>query len=122
MSQLSKLELYIKKTGTPTNDLTISIRSSPTGTDLTTINIPPSSITTTYTWTEIDIPDTSVTPGNTYYITLHTTGGDSSNCYTWGFGYYTPYTNGVFWYSGNSGTTWSQYPQYDFAFKTYGSP
>jgi VCBS repeat-containing protein len=121
MSTLSKLELYIKKIGTPTNDLTVIIRSSLTGADLTSINIPAGSISTSYNWIELDIPDISVTPGNTYNIVLRTSGGDSSNCYAWGFGYYTPYTNGAFWYSSNSGSSWTQYPQYDFCFRTFGS-
>jgi VCBS repeat-containing protein len=122
MSSLSKLELYIKKIGSPTDDLTVAIRSSLTGADLTSISVPASSIGTGYSWVEFDIPDVSMTPGNTYYIVLRTNGGSSSNSYSWGFGYYTPYTNGVFWFSSNSGGTWSQYPQYDFCFRTFGAP
>jgi hypothetical protein len=117
---LTKIELLIYKKGNPTQDLTVSIRNSLTGTDLTTKSLTPSQIPTTQTWIEFDFTDITVTPGNTYYILTSTAAPSISDNYVWRFGYNTPYTNGMLHFSSNSGSSWYNYIQYDFGFRTYG--
>jgi VCBS repeat-containing protein len=120
LETLTRVELRVRRRGNPPNNLVVSIRDSLTGEDLTVISKPPSEIPSTVSWIDFDFEDISVTPGETYYIVLRTTGGNSLNSYIWKFGYNTPYTDGEMWFSSNAGASWSRYPQYDFCFKTYG--
>jgi len=120
IDELTMIELLIGKNGVPAGDLTVSIRSSLTGADIESITVPESSIPETAGWVEFDLPDMDVTSGNTYYIVVHTSGGNSVNCYTWNFGYNTPYTDGAFQFSSSGGSSWTEYLPYDFCFITYG--
>ncbi|HEC89674.1 MAG TPA: tandem-95 repeat protein, partial [Thermoplasmatales archaeon] len=121
LETLTKIELYIKKTGSPSENLELLVReNSIDGPTIASITLPPTAISTSYQWIEFDITDTTVTPGNNYYIILHTNGGSASNSYYWAFSSTNTYTNGSLWFSSNSGTTWNQYTQYDTCFKTYG--
>jgi VCBS repeat-containing protein len=120
LGTLTRIELYMQRRGNPPNNVVVSIRESLTGEDLVVIYKSPSEIPSTVDWVEFDFEDISVTPGNTYYIVLRTTGGNSLNSYIWKFGYNTPYTDGEMWYSSNAGSSWTRYPQYDFCFRTYG--
>ena len=117
---LTRVEVYMRKAGSPPSDVVLSVRSSLTGADLVSVSKPASQIPTSNGWVEFDFSDLTVTPGSTYYLVLKTTGGSSTNCYYWGYGSNTPYTNGMLWYSTNGGSTWTQYSQYDFCFKIYG--
>jgi hypothetical protein len=119
-SVLTRVELYIRKVGNPPSALTLSVRSSLTGADLVKISKPASQITRSFSWVEFNFNDLTVTPGSTYYLILRNTGGSITNSYYWGYGTSNPYTNGVYWLSLNSGSTWKQSATYDFCFKTYG--
>jgi hypothetical protein len=120
LGTLTRVELYMKKAGTPPADITLSIRSSISGSDLVSVSKTASAISTTNSWVEFDFTDLTVTPGNTYYLVLKTTSGTSTNCYYWGYGTGSPYTNGNLWYSATGGSSWTEYATYDFCFKTYG--
>jgi hypothetical protein len=120
LGSLTSAQLYMRKIGSPPGDVVLSIRSSLTGADLVSLSKPASQIPTSIGWVTFDLADLTVTSGNTYYLVLKTTGGDSTNCYYWGYGSGTSYTNGALWTSSDSGITWHQYTQYDFCFKTYG--
>jgi len=117
---LTRIELLIGKRGTPGGDVTVSIRSSLTGADIESITIPEGSIPLTATWFEFDLPDMSITSGNTYYIVVHSSGGNSANCYLWNFGYNTVYTDGALQFSSNADSSWTEYGTYDLCFRTYG--
>ena len=117
---LTKVTLYVGKTGSPSSDLVVSIRSSRTGPDLVSVSKPSGSIPSSISWVEFDLPDYTVTPGSTYYLVVRTSGGSATNNYLWAYGYYNPYTNGSFWMSTNAGSSWTEYATYDFCFKTYG--
>jgi hypothetical protein len=114
------VEVYIKKAGSPSSILTLSVRSSFTGIDLASVSKSASQIPTTKSWVEFDFSDLIVNPGSTYYLVLKTNGGNSKNCYNWWYGMSTPYTNGMQWTSANGGRKWTQSTSYDFCFKTYG--
>ena len=118
INSLTKVQLLIGKRGTPGGDITVSIRSSLTGADIESVTIPESSIPLTATWFEFDLPDMSITSGNTHYIVVHSSGGNSANCYLWSFGYNTAYTDGAFQFSSNTGSYWEEYSPYDFCFTT----
>ncbi len=117
---LTRIELLIGKRGTPGGDLTVSIRSSITGADIESITVSEGSIPTTADWIDFDLPDMSITSGNTYYIVVHSSGGNSANCYLWNFGYNTAYTDGALQFSSNADSSWTEYSAYDLCFKTYG--
>ena len=120
VTSLTRVEVYIRKTGTPASDMVLSIRSSLRGADLVSVSKPASQIPTTISWVEFDFSDLTVTPGSTYYLVLRTSGGSSTSCYYWGYGSSTPYTNGMRWNSMNSGSAWTQSASSDFCFKIYG--
>jgi len=120
LDTLSKVELLIGKSGAPPGDIVVSIRSSLTGGDLGSVALSSGSVPTGVDWVEFDFDDIDVTPGNTYYIVVHTSGGTRSNGYLWSYGFSTPYTDGIFHFSLNSGTTWLPFASYDFCFRTYG--
>jgi hypothetical protein len=120
LGSLTSVQLYLRKTGNPPADIVFSVRSSLTGSDLVSLSKPASQIPTNIGWLTFDFNDLTLTPGNTYYLVLRTSGGDTSNCYQWVYGSNTPYTNGALSTSYNTGSSWTQYIQYDFSFKTYG--
>jgi PKD repeat protein len=120
MSTLTRVELLMKKTGSPTSDVTLSVRSLLTGADLVSASKPSSEISTNPGWVEFDFSNLAVIPGNAYYLVLKTANGNNQNCYKWGYGAGSPYNNGVLWYSTTGGSSWTKYIAYDFCFKTYG--
>jgi len=121
INSLTKVQLLIGKKGTPGDDLTVSVRSSLTGADIDSITIPESSIPTTATWFDFDLPDMSITSGNTHYIVVHSSAGNSANCYVWTFGYNTAYTDGALQFSSDADSSWAEYLSYDLCFRTFGN-
>ena len=121
VNTLPRVEVYIRKTGSPSSDIVLSIRSALTGADLVNISKPASQISTTSSWVEFDFSDLTVTPGSTYYLVLKTSGGNYMNFYYWGYGSRTPYTNGMRWSSFIGGIIWTRSPKFDFCFKTFGT-
>jgi len=117
---LTSVEIYMRKSGSPPNGAMLSVRSSLSGSDLVSFVIPASQIPTSYGWVKFAINNLPVIPGNTYYLVLRTSGGTSSNCYYWAYGYQTPYTNGNRVYSTTGGSSWINNPSYDNCFRTYG--
>ena len=120
VSSLTRAVVFMRKAGIPPSNVVFSVRSSLTGADLVSLSKPASQIPTRNGWVEFDFSDLTVTPGSTYYLVLRTSGGSSTNCYYWGYGSKTPYTNGMQWTSANGGRKWTQFAKYDFCFKTYG--
>ncbi len=120
IDSLSKVQLLIGKNGVPADDVAVSIRSSLTGADIESITLPESSIPETADWVDFDLPDMPITSGNTYYIVIHTSGGNSANCYNWIFGYGTAYNDGAFQFSSDADSSWTEYLSYDLCFRTYG--
>jgi hypothetical protein len=117
---VTRIELYIKQLGSPTDDLVISIRDNLYGNDLTSITLPAGDIPTSLDWVEFDFPDYNVNPGSTYYIVMQTSEGSYSQCYQIGYASGDPYVDGSYWYSSDSGSNWGEFSTYDLTFKTYG--
>ena len=120
LDNLSSIDILISRYGNPENFVIVSVRSELNGTDLVNISVPMTSIPIFAYWVNFDMPNINLTVNNTYYIIVRTNGGIVSQCYVWGFGYQTPYTDGMFRFSANAGDSWTDYEVYDFCFKTFG--
>ncbi len=92
---ISGVQVRVDKVGSPTGDLSVSIRSSLTGADLATGTIAASSVTTSYQYLTVTFPSVlAVTSGSTYYIVLTTTATSSSNYYEWAASSNSSYSGG----------------------------
>ncbi|MFE3846236.1 C1 family peptidase, partial [Thermoplasmatota archaeon] len=117
---ITRVELYLKKVGNPSNDFIFTIRAELSGPNLATLNIPKIDVPLSYDWVSFDFDDVEVTPGETYYIVVMTSGGSFYNCYNLGYSNGDPYSNGLLWYSRNSGSSWMELSLNDLCFKIYG--
>ena len=89
MENLTNVQLWFFKAGTPPDDIeiTVSIRDALNGTDLTakTINADDVGITGSGTWVYFNFDDIIVIPEETYYIVCIGSDGSDQNCYCWLF-------------------------------------
>ena len=118
-NMLTRVELLVCKIGTPTDNLSISIRSSLNGTDITSVTVLPQDIPTDKDWVEFDFQGISVDIGQTYYIVFTPQCPDM--VYLW-WGYdnhnFDSYSNGEAWLYTNG--EWSEnFVIKDWCFKTY---
>jgi len=94
---ISGASVALYKYGSPSYDLTLSIRDTLKGSDLVSRTISAGSITSTSssspTWVTVDIPGLSVVPGNTYYLVLTGNPTDYGKFY-WKANKYDPYEGG----------------------------
>lgn len=123
MKLLTHVELYIVRRFNPTG-LTISIRDNLDGEDLTSIYTAGEDIAEDMSWKNFNFPDIEVTPGKTYYIVGSAVGTDTSDdTIWWYFDINDKYVNGCPWKKSNTWKklTYSEYPDMDFGFKTYGA-
>jgi len=124
VTTMTRAEIYLRKFGTPTFDLTIEIREdSPTGILLDTQVFTPSEVDSSWSWLNIDFTDIIVTTGTQYFIVIPppTTNPGNSFGYEWGYAFGNQYGNGAFWFTRDGGTLWRDLPNtYEFTFKTYG--
>jgi hypothetical protein len=112
----TKIEIYIKKTGSPGN-LTVFLKSdnnnSP-GDTLASATISASDVGTDYAFEIANITDTNLTANTRYWIYAVAT-GSSGDYYGWGMDITSPtYADGNFWDSINGNNTGE-----DFLFKVY---
>ena len=91
---LSRLEVLLRKQGSPSSGVTVSIRSSISGVDIDSVTIPSGSIPSTADWVIVPVSSIALTPGNSYSVVMSSSGGSASSCYKWSFGYGTPYSDG----------------------------
>lgn len=120
---VSKVEIYIRKMGTPEFDLTVELREDGAqGTLLDTAVIPVSSVPTTYSWLEINFVNTTVGAGSDIFIVIPPapSGVTTSFGYEWGYAFGDRYDGGSFWFTRDGGGLWRDLPtMYEFCFKTY---
>ena len=124
LSPLNKVQLYIKKTGAPSN-ATVKIMNDSSGNIGTTIiasgTLSASSITTSYGWVEVSFttnPLLDIT--KTYWLVIDASTGSSSKCYMLGASNGDTYTNGLS-KIGRVGSTWNNTTPtgLDYYFKLY---
>ena len=124
---LDRVDLYLRKTGSPTAPLTVEIRNASSGVPgspppLASALVPASSVSTAGGWVEVDFASPAqVTSDTQYAIVVFTTDPGTDTSYDWFVGDpFHPYSGGTLWFSRASPpTTWSEFPTVDFAFKTY---
>jgi len=119
-NKLTRVEILVAKIGTPTDNLSISIRSTLDGPDITSISLPPKEIPTEKDWIEFDFEDVLVNINQTYYIVFTPCG--TGMCYLW-WGYdnhnFDSYTNGESWLYTSGEWSTENFVIKDWCFKTY---
>jgi len=124
LGTISKVQIYLRKFGSPEFNLTVELREgSIEGTLIDSISFTPAEVPSTWTWFEIDFNDTIVTPAVQYFIVCPPapTGVTTSFGYEWGYAFGNHYDDGSFWFTRDSGNLWRDLPDmYEFTFKTYG--
>ena len=120
-SILTRVELMLVKIYEP-GSLTVSIREDITGEDLTSITLSSNEIAQDLSWKLFDFPDFAVNPGELYYIVCTSQETNTQDMYWWYFDCHDPYPNGNPWiYTGSwKILTYTDYPDLDVGFKTYG--
>ncbi len=125
---ITKIDVYIRKMGTPDYNLTVELRKDgPSdlfgGTLLDTVVMPAVDVPSTWTWFTIDFEDTAVGAGSDVFIVLPQAppGQTNSFGYEWGYALGNQYDGGSFWFTRNGGVLWRSLPtMYEFCFRTYG--
>ncbi len=78
----SEARFYVKKVGTPPNDLTMKIRQvSGSPLEVASVSVAPGSVGTAFGWITFTFPPVTLSSAETYAIYLQTTGGDASDKY-----------------------------------------
>ncbi len=121
---ITKVDIYLRKMGTPEFDLTIELREDgPQGILIETVIIPKENVPSSWTWLSIDFDDILVGSGSDIFIVLPPapSGVTTSYGYEWGYALGNQYDGGCFWFTRNNGGLWRDLPtMYEFCFKTYG--
>jgi hypothetical protein len=126
-STVTSIRLWLKKTGAPTGNITISIETDsggvPSGTSVTngdSANFDVTTLTTSYGWAKFTFAtNPTLVAGTQYHIVLKSSFSiSSSNYVNWGVDNYDViYPNGSM--SHYDGTTWTSETQYNACFEVY---
>lgn len=112
--QIARVQLWMKKVGSPTGNLTVRIQTNnsgdPSGTDVTngeSIAVDASTLSTSYGYIDFDFSAAEVSDATPYHIVLESTVSESDTDYVvWGTDSSTPsYTNGEM--KSYNGASWS---------------
>ncbi|NTW21534.1 MAG: hypothetical protein HGA42_19030 [Nostocales cyanobacterium W4_Combined_metabat2_030] len=124
LSPLNKIQLYIKKTGAPSNAI-VKIMNDSSGNIGTTMiasgALSASSVTTSYGWVEVSFTTNPLLDvSKTYWLVIDASTGSGSKCYTLGASNGNVYANGIS-KIGRVGSTWSNTTPsgLDYFFKLY---
>jgi len=124
VNTLTRVEIYLRRFGTPQFDLTVELREGgPTGTVLDTKIYPQATVPSSWTWFSVDFTDTAVTSSGDYFIVLPPapSGVTTSFGYEWGYAFGDQYWPGSFWFTRDGGGLWRDLPtMYEFVFSTFG--
>jgi subtilisin family serine protease len=123
---LDHVGFFLQKTGSPTGNITVSLRSARDGMSLASYTITPAevSVIRSEIYKQLS-PAVTLTSGSTYYLVLETANNDSTNYYylydNWGTSnpstdQYDPYRDGQ--ESRWDGSVWVEYPNDDLYFRT----
>lgn len=122
---VTSIYMYLSKFGSPTGNLTVSIRATssglPTGLDLTGGQINSSTLSTSGAWYQISVPEYPLTANKQYAVVLY---DPSDTTYNIPQDYPTgdTYSGGTQCYSSNSGSSWTSLSSYDLEFQISGNP
>jgi PKD repeat protein len=132
MDMLSRVELYMTKSGSPTGEVTVQIREDDAnGAIVFEGIISPDDVSTSfpdYVWVSIDIGAVPVTSENTYVIVLLSPDDGAGTHHNLQCGWCDsypansggPYEGGWFYFRKDFSSSWSFVRDWDFTFQTYG--
>jgi hypothetical protein len=124
MNSIAKVEIYLRKFGSPEFDLVVELREGGIdGTLLDSVVFTPAEVDSTWGYLEVDFADVPVVLGTQYFIVCPPapSGVSTSFGYEWGYAFGNQYDDGAFWFTRDSGNLWRDLPStYEFTFKTYG--
>lgn len=122
---LTRIQFLMAKNATAQYPCSVVIRDNITGQNLAVASVPPSAFPLfgnqpeNFSWITFDINDIWVIPGHSYSIIMYTVNSSDNFYYCAGNGTGT-YLNGSVFVSYNDGQTWTEIPDADGCFKTYG--
>ena len=126
----TKAEIYLRKFGTPSFDLTVELRQREdpdqhpgNATLIDTVTFTPAEVPTVWEWFTVDFTDITIDPTTEYFIVCPPapSGVTNSFGYEWGYAFNNQYDDGAFWFTRDSGNLWRSLPDmYEFSFKLYG--
>ena len=126
---VDRVDLFLGGTTVlPTAPVTVEIRDTSSGTPGSTVlasaSVPSASVSPYGSWVEVDFSSPApVTSGTQYAIVAYTGDNGTFPYYVWAGGLGDPYSGGASWDSTSSPpTTWTEYPNFELAFKTYVTP
>lgn len=124
VNTISRIDLFMRKFGSPEFNLTAEIRLNHTqGPLLDTISFNPDEVESYWHWLTIDFNDIIITSETNLFIICPPApvGVTTSFGYEWGYAFGNHYIPGSFWFTRNSGELWRDLPtSYELTFKTYG--
>jgi parallel beta-helix repeat protein len=121
---LTRVDLYLRKFGTPEFNLTVELRENhPQGNLIDTLTFTPEEVPSSWEWFNLDFDDTALEPDTNLFIVIPPapSGVTTSFGYEWGYAFGNQYDDGSFWFTRDGGNLWRDLPvMYEFAFRTYG--
>jgi hypothetical protein len=120
-TSITKVDIYLRKFGTPEFNLTVELREGyVNGLLIDSKTFTPAEVPSTWTWFEIDFNDTIVNPGVQYFIVCPPapSGVATSFGYECGYAFSNQYDDGAFWFTRDGGNMWRNLSaMYEFTFK-----
>ena len=124
VNYLTRVEILIRKFGSPEFDLVVELRENhPQGTLLDSIVLTPNDVSSNWDWLTLDFNDYIVSSETDYFIVVPPapSGVTTSFGYEWAYNIGNPYPDGAFWFTRDGGSIWRDLPlMYEFAFRTFG--
>jgi hypothetical protein len=124
VNTLTRVEIRLRKFGTPEFNLTVELRENhPQGTLHDTKVFTTSQVPSSWSWFSVNFTDLNVTPTGDYFIVIPPapSGVTTSFGYEWGYAFGDQYWPGSFWFTRDGGGLWRDLPAvYEFVFKTFG--
>ena len=121
---LTRVDVSIRKFGTPEFNLTLEIREDAVdGNLIESFEYPLEYFDSNWQWLNLDIDDRDNTTGKDYFIVCPPapSGVTTSFGYEWGYAFGDQYADGSFWFTRDGGGLWRDLPSmYEFVFRTYG--
>lgn len=119
---LQDIDIYLSRTGTPAEDLTVAIYENPDdltpGAQLASTAVTPTGVPTTAGWVRASLSSPlALTAGSTYFLVVSTTELDPANCYNFTLDGALGYGAGVL--RQKISTAWGDGPAGDMPFRLY---
>jgi len=124
ITNLTYVDIYIRKFGSPEFNLTVELRNgSIDGTLIDSITFNKSNISSSWSWLRVDFNDTPINSSTDLFIVCPPAPPNvtTSFGYEWGYCYGDLYDGGSLWFTRDGGNLWRGLPSmYDCTFRTFG--